>query len=87
MKYRKKSVTIEAVPCRDIIHFRSELPEAFKTAIAEHVIEVHANHVIVKTLEGDHLGRLGDMIIQGVKGEFYPCKPDIFDATYDRVEE
>ena len=41
--------------------------------------------VIIHTLEGDHLGHYGDWIIKGVKGEFYPCKPDIFDATYDAV--
>lgn len=43
--------------------------------------------VIIKTLEGDHLGNYGDWIIKGVKGEFYPCKPDIFEQTYEFVEE
>ena len=38
---------------------------------------------IIHTLEGDHLARFGDWIIKGVKGEFYPCKPDIFELTYD----
>jgi hypothetical protein len=41
------------------------------------------SHVIIPTLEGDHRADLGDFIIKGVKGEFYPCKPDIFAATYD----
>jgi len=40
---------------------------------------------IIPTLEGDHLARQGDYIIKDVKGEFYPCKPDIFAATYDEV--
>jgi hypothetical protein len=40
----------------------------------------------IETLEGKHWCTLGDMIIRGVKGEFYPCKPDIFAATYERVE-
>jgi hypothetical protein len=39
--------------------------------------------VVIRTLEGDMFGRLDDWIIRGVQGEFYPCKPDIFDATYE----
>lgn len=42
--------------------------------------------VIINTLEGDHLAEPGDWIIRGVKNEIYPCKPDIFEATYDPVE-
>ena len=40
---------------------------------------------IIHTLEGDHLAQYGDWIIKGVKGEFYPCKPDIFAATYEEA--
>ena len=40
-------------------------------------------YIIIKTLEGRMCANLDDWIIQGVKGEFYPCKPDIFEATYD----
>jgi len=39
--------------------------------------------VTIPTLEGNHIAKHGDWIIKGVKGEFYPCKPDIFDMTYD----
>ena len=39
--------------------------------------------LIIDTLEGELTASVGDMIIKGVKGEFYPCKPDIFDETYD----
>lgn len=42
--------------------------------------------IIVPTLEGQHEAAFGDWIIQGVKGEFYPCKPDIFEATYEAVD-
>ena len=42
---------------------------------------------IIHTLEGDLVASVGDWIIKGVKGEFYPCKPDIFQATYDAVED
>ena len=41
---------------------------------------------IIKTLEGDMVAEVGDMIITGIKGEKYPCKPDIFAATYDPVD-
>lgn len=39
--------------------------------------------LIIPTLEGDHTARIGDFIIKGIQGEFYPCKPDIFKATYE----
>ncbi len=42
--------------------------------------------LFVKTLEGDMHISAGDYVIQGVKGEIYPCKPDIFEQTYERVE-
>lgn len=42
--------------------------------------------VIIPTLEGDHRAEAGDWIIKGVAGEFYPCKPDIFEKTYEAAE-
>ena len=44
-------------------------------------------HGWIDTLEGGHIVCPGDWIIQGIKGELYPCKPDIFEATYELVEE
>ena len=44
------------------------------------------NNLIIRTLEGDMHASIGDYIIKGVNGEFYPCKPDIFEKTYDLVE-
>ena len=41
--------------------------------------------IVINTLEGDMTATVGDWIIRGVKGEFYPCKPDIFEATYEEV--
>lgn len=46
----------------------------------------YVNHILISTLEGDMKALPGDYIIKGVSGEFYPCKPDIFDKTYERVE-
>lgn len=42
--------------------------------------------VLVKTLEGEMLGNTGDYLIEGIEGEFYPCKPEIFKKTYDKVK-
>jgi len=52
------------------------------------VIEAYQTDVAmtIKTLEGDMFASPGDFIITGVKGEIYPCKPDIFEATYEKVE-
>lgn len=44
------------------------------------------DELIIGTLEGDHLVSFDDWIIRGVKGELYPCKPDIFEATYEPAE-
>lgn len=46
-----------------------------------------SNRFRICTLEGDHDVTPGDWIIRGVKGELYPCKPDIFDATYERADD
>ena len=43
--------------------------------------------LVIKTLEGEHLASIGDYIIKGVSNEFYPCKPDIFERTYEKVSE
>ena len=45
----------------------------------------HGDHLIIETLEGDMRVDIGDWIIKGVHGELYPCKPDIFEATYEKV--
>ena len=79
MRYRKKPVVIEAF-C-----LGRDLPPAWFQA-AENAAGVWANdegHVIIGTLEGNMVAHEGDWIIQGVQGELYPCKPDIFVATYE----
>lgn len=48
--------------------------------------EIAPEFMVIKTLEGNHRADIGDWIIRGVKGEFYPCKPDIFEATYDALD-
>lgn len=93
MKYRKKPVVIEAVSVRDLLaNARGEgikIPAWAMVAdgpTGEPQISIMSDHVIIATLEGFMRGDLDDMIIRGVKGELYPCKADIFAATYDPVE-
>ena len=82
MKYRKKPVVIEAHRIGD-----DGWPDSIWEAVIRNEIILHMDqsprYVLIKTLEGDMRGGDGDYIIRGVKGEFYPCKPDIFDATYE----
>lgn len=82
-KFRKKPIVIEAhkltaATRRDIIDWIKDTNEG-----------AHAcdEGLIIPTLEGDHLASFGDWIIRGVQGEFYPCKPDIFDLTYEPAPE
>ena len=85
MKYRKKPVVIEAMewdgttPSANNICEKLNARESFRWNFD--------NQFVIKTLEGEHLVSNGDYIIKGVKGEFYPCKPDIFEMTYEKVEE
>jgi hypothetical protein len=50
-------------------------------------IDYTRRYFVIETLEGLHFVSVGDWVITGVKGERYPCKPDIFEATYERVDE
>lgn len=80
-QFTKKPVTIEAMQFRSWDD-ASALAAWFQQSGFEKYNFENPDGVTIGTLEGDHLGRFGDWIIRGVKGEFYPCKPDIFDATY-----
>lgn len=87
MKYRKKPVVIEAcqLPQRgdhSLDHFHMWAEEVGFTDFESGRDEV----MIVNTLEGPLEAQPGDWIIRGIKGEFYPCKPDIFAATYEQAE-
>jgi len=77
MKYRKKPVVIDAV-------------QWFKMGDHPKVVETLLRGMMIfwiETLEGGHMVSSGDYIITGVKGEHYPCKPDIFEMTYEPVEQ
>lgn len=62
-------------------------PDVSGTTECRHCINTMHNHGWVDTLEGGHIVCPGDWIITGVKGEYYPCKPDIFTLTYEQVQE
>ena len=53
--------------------------------VCEHCAKTMHEHGWIYTLEGEHIVCPGDWIIKGIKGELYPCKPDIFERTYEKV--
>lgn len=80
MKYRKKPVVIEAV------RWTGENHEEINAFCKENDMWSRSKKTLyIKTLEGHHYASVGDYIIKGVNGEFYPCKPDIFEKTYEKV--
>jgi hypothetical protein len=81
-KFRKKPVVIEAEQYLPGALVRSAwLFNAMRDGLV-----YQSNGLTIKTLEGEMTASAGDWIIKGVKGEIYPCKPDIFAATYEAVE-
>jgi hypothetical protein len=81
LKYRKKPVVIEAVQWTgDNLHECGN----FCPAVLTETYYADGN-LTIPTSEGRMTANTGDWIIKGIKGEFYPCKPDIFEATYDLV--
>ncbi len=89
MKYRKKPVVIEA------FQLGHSWPDWWAEAVSALKVTTHNNddrwsggpdYALIETLEGQMRAEMGDWIIRGVKGEIYPCKPNIFAATYEAVE-
>lgn len=81
-KFKKKPVIIEAFEWTGEID--KEIKEFLK---GSHTYTNDHKGLIITTLEGNMEASIGDFIIKGVKGEIYPCKPDIFWQTYEEVEE
>ena len=87
-KYRKKPVVIEAIQFIDTPERLEELSNFIDNQLLRVDYKNPDKPVLkLQTLEGEHLASVGDYIIKGVKGEFYPCKPDIFEMTYEKVKE
>lgn len=89
-KFRKKPVVIEArqfttnneiwpTQMDGLVNWMNQGKES---RVAWH----NGTDIYIRTLEGEMRAECGDWIIRGVKGEFYPCKPDIFEATYEACE-
>lgn len=89
MKFHKKPVVIEAVDWLGKYTHREDWPDWFNAAIDSGAMWLDGRspgNLFINTLEGTHRAEPGDKIIQGVKGELYPCKPDIFALTYEAVQ-
>lgn len=78
-KYITKPVVIEALQYNgnlDIVHFLE----------GNYFIDAKSKQLYITTLEGNMKADIGDYIIKGLRGEFYPCKPDVFEKKYEEVE-
>ena len=83
--FQKKPVVIEARQLTDntfdeIIDWINSNGKAYEDGGDDE------DFLVIETLEGEHNAAIGDWIIKGVKGEFYPCKPDIFELTYQQED-
>lgn len=90
MRYRKKPIVVEAwqwTGCDDFAVPLDDAPGWVKgwTCGGEYIVLLEDGTLSVPTLEGVHLASVGDWLIQGVAGEVYPCKPHIFEATYEEA--
>ncbi len=81
-KFRKKPVVIEAVQWNGNLSILDVFP---KKDIEN--VKLRKGKLYIQTLEGEMYCSISDFIIQGVNGEYYPCKPDIFKKTYEPVSE
>lgn len=90
-KFRKKPIEVEVIPVSVAIKYAatscSNLPDWLRDKYDKGQIYFGPNFILISTLEGKIRGDWDDLIINGVKGEIYPCKPDVFAATYERVQE
>lgn len=92
-KFRKKPVVIEAFQLTyDCAMSKEYIPVWAYEANKDGILGIgvvskvkNSQYAIIKTLEGEMRADANDWIIQGVNGEIYPCKPDIFEKTYEKV--
>lgn len=87
-KYRKKPVEIEAI--QYTFYNKKEIDEFVGKQLGEYSRNdpnnIYDTYLVIPTLEGNMEANCNDWIIKGVRGEFYPCKPDIFERTYEPVQ-
>lgn len=86
-KYRKLPVVIEAMQWDGSMDkmeaINAHWPEMKTSSLTSHPANRTVQSWSITTLEGQHIVSAGDYIIKGIKGEFYPCKPNIFSKTYE----
>lgn len=83
MEYRKKPVVIDAIQFVDTSECLSELSQFGLDPVRVDYADPNRPILKIQTLEGTMEAQPNDFIIRGVNGEFYPCKPDIFEKTYE----
>ena len=97
-KYRKKPVVIEALRWTGEPVNQREMHDFLTDTVGQEMKDAgrhfhilmenggcQVGTLVIHTLEGEMKASLGDWIIKGINGEYYPCKPDIFDKTYEEV--
>ena len=84
-KFVKKPVVIEAIQYNGINI--TEVEDFVGAKLPSVWLSIEDTQLVIPTLEGDMKVSKGDYVIKGIKGEFYPCKPDVFEKTYDVVED
>jgi len=84
-KYRKKPIIIEAEQLNT--GNITKLEQWCGGGIKGTALHISDRVIDIQTLEGEMRANMGDWIIKGIKDEFYPCKPDIFEQTYEKVED
>ena len=82
-KFRKKPIVIDAIQYSNQMRIDDALPDGVVISFWADTPKGPGDYPTIHTLEGPHMVSDGDYIITGVQGEKYPCKPDIFEATYD----
>ncbi len=93
-KYRKLPVVIEAITFDELLVYGLNHTDSIVKGVPwsfnindHHITHASDSSYIINTLEGDMLMTTDDILIIGIKGEIYPCKRDIFEMTYERVED
>ena len=91
MRYRKKLVVIDAISVADLRRYAAKAwdmaPVWATDAQEQNILRFIGADILVATLEGLMFANETDWILKGVKGELYPCKGDIFEMTYEPVDE
>ena len=83
MKFRKKPVVIEAIQFKNTVNSMNEIEQFVGGDLGRN----DKGQLVISTLEGAMICSINDWIIKGVNGEFYPCKPDIFEKSYEPADQ